>query len=443
MAFSRANLVLGHCNGYSNSEIVCDYVNGDIREIEACPAASKVTKLFPDSDDDVVVVSALRTPLCKGKRGLFKDSYPSEWLSKLFVSTISDTAIDPLLIDDICIGNVLNSRASHDVKVAQVFSRIPNDVPAMTVNRQCASGLQACMNIAEGIKCGRIDIGLGGGFESMSRDQDAMGRLTFAPSHLLQDHPDVQHMFTPMGITSENVAERYNVSREKQDWLAYQSHLKAANAQKNGWYDDELISIRTQWKNKDGKEEIIVVKKDEGIRAGTTLEGLAKLKPAFKPSGSTTAGNASQVSDGAGAVLLARRSAARRHNLPVLGVVRSYAVKGVPAEVMGIGPAFAIPAALSKIGLTTEDIDIFEINEAFASQAVYCIEKLNIPYEKVNPKGGAIALGHPLGATGARQIGTLLHEMKRRQKRGFGVVSMCMGTGMGAACVLEYPGAAK
>lgn len=179
---------------------------------------------------------------------------------------------------------------------------------------------------------------------------------------------------------------------------------------------------------------------DEGIRPGTTMEGLAKLKPAFKDGGSTTAGNSSQVSDGAAAVLLARRAKAEELGLPILGVLRAYAVVGVPPDIMGIGPAYAIPAALQQAGLTVKDVDIFEINEAFASQAVYCVEKLGIPPEKVNPLGGAVALGHPLGCTGARQVVTLLNELKRRGKRAYGVVSMCIGTGMGAAAVFEYPG---
>jgi acetyl-CoA acyltransferase 1 len=244
-----------------------------------------------------------------------------------------------------------------------------------------------------------------------------------------------------MGITSENVAREFNVTREKQDNFSQLSHAKAAAAQKNGLFNDEIVPVTTRLKDKDGNESTVVISKDDGIRAETTMEGLAKLKPAFQQGGTTTAGNSSQVSDGAAAVILARRSYAVKHRLPVLGVFRSFAVVGVPPEVMGIGPAYAIPEALRQAGLTLDDIDIFEINEAFASQAVYCVEKLGIPWEKVNPKGGAVALGHPLGCTGARQIATLLHELKRRQKRAYGVVSMCIGTGMGAAAVIEYPAA--
>uniref|UniRef100_A0A8C0MWW4 Acetyl-CoA acyltransferase 1 n=1 Tax=Canis lupus familiaris TaxID=9615 RepID=A0A8C0MWW4_CANLF len=258
----------------------------------------------------------------------------------------------------------------------------------------------------------------------------------------------------PMGITSENVAERFGISREKQDTFALASQQNAgsvlivlpcpitvwqARAQSKGCFQAEIVPVTTTVHDDKGAERIITVAQDEGIRPNTTMEGLAKLKPAFKQGGSTT-GNSSQVSDGAAALLLARRSKAEELGLPVLGVLRSYAVVGVPPDIMGIGPAYAIPVALQKAGLTVKDVDIFEINEAFASQAVYCVEKLGLPPEKVNPLGGAVALGHPLGCTGARQVITLLNELKRRGKRAYGVVSMCIGTGMGAAAVFEYPG---
>ncbi|NIG58494.1 3-ketoacyl-CoA thiolase, peroxisomal [Pontoporia blainvillei] len=244
----------------------------------------------------------------------------------------------------------------------------------------------------------------------------------------------------PMGITSENVAERFGISREKQDTFALASQQKAARAQSKGCFQAEIVPVTTTVRDDKGTERSVTVAQDEGIRPDTTLEGLAKLKPAFKKGGSTTAGNSSQVSDGAAAILLARRSKAEELGLPILGVLRSYAVVGVPPDIMGVGPAYAIPVALQKAGLTVEDVDIFEINEAFASQVVYCVEKLQLPPEKVNPLGGAVALGHPLGCTGARQVITLLNELKRRGRRAYGVVSMCIGTGMGAAAVFEYPG---
>ncbi|NXX58054.1 THIKA thiolase, partial [Scopus umbretta] len=281
-------------------------------------------------------------------------------------------------------------------------------------------------------------------------------------SSSMMENSKARDCLIPMGITSENVAEKFGVSREKQDAFALASQQKkrttasqeglsaaftlpskpqrAAKAQQMGLFKTEIVPVKTTVLDNQGNQKTITVHQDEGIRPSTTLEGLAKLKPAFKEDGSTTAGNASQVSDGAAAVLLAKRSKAAQLGLPVLGVLRSFAVVGVPPDVMGIGPAYAIPVAVEKAGLTLSDIDIYEINEAFASQAVYCVEKLGIPMEKVNPLGGAIALGHPLGCTGARQVVTLLNELKRRGKRAYGVVSMCIGTGMGAAAVFEYPG---
>jgi len=243
----------------------------------------------------------------------------------------------------------------------------------------------------------------------------------------------------PMGITSENVAKDYNISREEQDELAVRSHQRAAAAIKSGKFKDEIVAVTTKVKDeKEKTEKDVTVWRDEGVREDTSLEGLAKLPAAFAKGGTTTAGNSSQVSDGAAAVLLMRRRTAQRLGLAaqVLGVFRSFAVAGVPPRVMGIGPAFAIPMALKQAGLTVNDIDLYEINEAFASQAVYCVNKLGLSWDKVNVNGGAIALGHPLGCTGARQTATLLHEMKRRKAR-YGVVSMCIGSGMGAAAVYE------
>jgi len=394
-----------------------------------------------ESDDDVVVVSALRTPICKAKRGNFKDTLPDDLLSAVFTATISRLGLDPAIIQDICVGNVMQPGAGASIgRIAQFFSKIPETVSLYSTNRQCSSGLQACANIAASIKSGYIDVGLAAGVESLSLNTMGKPPPGMALNPRVMDEDKARDTLIPMGITSENVAERYGVSREKQDRMAIASHRKAAEAQEKGFFDAEIIPVHTTVKDKEGNETPVVVTKDEGVRGGTTMEILSRLKPAFMEGGSTTAGNSSQVSDGAAAVLLAKRSVAKKLGLPVLGVFRSFAVVGVPPDVMGIGPAYAIPEALKKAGLNTEDIDIYEINEAFASQAVYCVEKLGIPMEKVNPKGGAIALGHPLGCTGNRQVGTLLHELARRGKPGYGVVSMCIGTGMGAAAVFEYTG---
>uniref|UniRef100_A0A8C9MVS6 Acetyl-CoA acyltransferase 1 n=1 Tax=Serinus canaria TaxID=9135 RepID=A0A8C9MVS6_SERCA len=387
---------------------------------------------------DVVVVHGRRTAIARARRGGFKDTTPDELLAAVMTAVLQDVNLRPEVLGDICVGNVLQPGAGALIaRVAQFLSGIPETVPCSSVNRQCSSGLQAIINIAGGIRNGSYDIGLACGVETMSlRSANNPGDI----SSNMMDNPKARDCLIPMGITSENVAEKFGVSRKKQDAFALASQQKAAKAQQMGLFKTEIVPVKTTVADNEGNKKTITVHQDEGIRPSTTLEGLAKLKPAFKEDGSTTAGNASQVSDGAAAVLLAKRSKAAQLGLPVLGVLRSFAVVGVPPDVMGIGPAYAIPVAVEKAGLTLNDIDIYEINEAFASQAVYCVEKLGIPMEKVNPLGGAIALGHPLGCTGARQVVTLLNELKRRGKRAYGVVSMCIGTGMGAAAVFEYPG---
>lgn len=252
-----------------------------------------------------------------------------------------------------------------------------------------------------------------------------------------------QDCLLPMGVTSENVAERYGIERKEQDLVAVKSHAKAAAARAGGKFKDEIVPVATKLVDpKTGEEKPVVISEDDGIRPGTSLSSLSKLKAVFKKNGTTTAGNSSQVTDGAAAVLLMTRSEALKRKLPILGVFRSFAAVGVDPAVMGIGPAVAIPAAVKSAGLQIDDIDLFEINEAFASQFTYCAKKLELDEEKINVNGGAIALGHPLGATGARCVATLLHEMKRRGKDcRFGIVSMCIGSGMGAAAVFESGGA--
>ncbi|XP_038654489.1 3-ketoacyl-CoA thiolase, peroxisomal [Scyliorhinus canicula] len=393
----------------------------------------------PGGAPEVVVVHGVRTAIGKAKKGSFKDTGPGELLSAVMLAVLRDVGLQPHHLGDICVGNVLQPGAgAFMARVAQFSSGIPESVPVYSVNRQCSSGLQAFINIAGGIRNGSYDIGLACGVESMSRRSaggvDNLGDI----SSRMMDNEKARDCLIPMGITSENVAERFGISREKQDIFAMASQQKAAKAQRTGTFAAEITPVQTTIRDEAGNERTITVTQDDGIRASTTLAGLGKLRPAFKENGTTTAGNSSQVSDGAAAVLVARHSTAVELGLPILGVLRSYAVVGVPPDVMGIGPAYAIPAALEKAGLTVNDIDVFEINEAFASQALYCVEKLGLPMEKVNPNGGAIALGHPLGCTGTRQIVTLLNELKRRGKRGYGVVSMCIGTGMGAAAVFEY-----
>lgn len=384
------------------------------------------------SDNDVVIVSALRTPIGKAKRGVFKDTHPTDLLAAVLEATIKRTKIDPKLIQDICVGTVLApGGGATQARMAQFLAGIPETASLSTVNRQCSSGLQAFVNIATAIQSGVIDIGIGAGFESMSLFDMASSVGDVNPR--IFDVENARACLTSMGETSENVAEQFGVTRKEQDDMAFRSYERAVRAVKEGRFANEIVPITTVVKDANGGEKTITVSQDEGPRP-TSLETLNKLRPAFKQGGTTTAGNSSQVSDGAAAVLAMRRSVAKKLGLPILGRFVSYAVAGVPPSIMGIGPALAIPEALKKAGLSVGDIEVFEINEAFASQATYCQKKLGIPEDKLNPNGGAIALGHPLGCTGARQIATLLNELK---PNGYGVVSMCIGTGMGAAAVFQ------
>ncbi|XP_004635291.1 3-ketoacyl-CoA thiolase, peroxisomal [Octodon degus] len=421
----RMQVVLGHLSGSPES--------GPSLQAAQCLGG------FPQAAaEDVVVVHGRRTAIGRAGRGGFKDTTPDELLSAVLSAVLRDVNLNPKQLGDISVGNVLQpGTGAIMARIAQFLSGIPETVPLSTVNRQCSSGLQAVANIAGGIRNGSYDIGMACGVESMSLS--GRGRPGNYTVRMLENDK-ARDCLIPMGITSENVAERFGITREKQDAFALASQQKAARAQSRGCFRDEIVPVTTTIRDDKGNKKIITVSQDEGIRPSTTMAGLSKLKPSFKDGGSTTAGNSSQVSDGAAAVLLARRSKAEELGLPILGILRSYAVAGVPPDIMGIGPAYAIPIALEKAGLTVNDVDIFEINEAFASQAVYCVEKLGIPPEKLNPLGGAVALGHPLGCTGARQVITLLNELKRRGKRAYGVVSMCMATGMGAAAVFEYPG---
>ncbi|XP_072972106.1 3-ketoacyl-CoA thiolase 2, peroxisomal-like [Typha angustifolia] len=388
--------------------------------------------------DDVVVVAAYRTPICKAKRGGFKDTYPEDLLATVLKALLDKTKLNPTEVGDIVVGSVLGPGAqrANECRMAAFYAGFPETVPIRTVNRQCSSGLQAVADVAAAITAGFYDIGIGAGLESMSASSVAWEGSVNPKVNSFQQ---AQDCLLPMGITSENVAHRYGVNRQEQDQAAVESHRRAAAATASGKFRDEIVPVATKIVDpKTGEEKQVTISVDDGIRPETSVSGLAKLKAVFKKDGSTTAGNSSQVSDGAGAVLLMRRDVANKKGLPILGVFRSFAAVGVDPSVMGIGPAVAIPAAVKSAGLQIEDIDLFELNEAFASQFVYCCKKLQLDREKVNVNGGAIALGHPLGATGARCVATLLNEMKRRGKDcRFGVVTMCIGSGMGAAAVFE------
>lgn len=383
---------------------------------------------------DVVVCAAVRSAVGRSGRGSLKDTRPDELLGQVMAGALAKLpGFDAAKVDDVVIGTAM-PEAEQGMNVARIASFVaglPDSVPAVTINRFCSSGLQALAQGAAAIAAGWQDVVMAGGVESMS--QVAMGGQKPSPHPgLMETRPAA---YTPMGITAEIVAERFNVSRADQDEFALSSHQKAVAAIAAGRFVDEIIPIKTRL-NADGVWKDITYSVDEGARADTTLAALNKLRPAFKQTGTATAGNSSQTSDGAAVVVIAARETAEALGLPILGVLRSYQVAGVPPEIMGIGPVAAIPKALEKAGITVADVDLFEINEAFAAQAVYCVRELGIDPAKVNVNGGAIALGHPLGCTGAKLTATLLHEMQRRQAR-YGVVSMCIGGGMGAAAVFE------
>jgi len=393
------------------------------------------TKVLAKHDDDVVILAAVRTALTKGKKGGFKDTRPEELLSGVLRAAYTRARVNPALIEDIAVGNVLPpGGGANTARMAALHSGIPNTASVNTVNRQCSSGLAAVNQIANEILAGQIDIGIGAGVESMTFGWGGISLPDgWSPSILA--NRESEDCLIPMGITSENVAGDFGISRETQDKFAAESFQRAAAAQKAGKFKDEIVPLKvTVIDPKSEKATEVVVDADDGIRDGVTAESLSKLKPSFKNDGSTHAGNASQISDGAAAVILARRSVAKRLGLPIVGKYVAAAVVGVPPRIMGVGPAYAIPKVLEKTGLSRDDVDFYEINEAFASQAIYSVNKIGIPYGKVNVNGGAIAFGHPLGCTGARQIATGLNIAKQRSERIF-VTSMCVGSGMGMAAV--------
>lgn len=394
------------------------------------------------SPNDTVILSSLRTPICRSYRGALKDAYPEELLSVVLRATLdANPSLDPARIDDVAVGVVLSELGgSKAARMAMNHAGYPSTTSLYTVNRACSSSLQAVAGAAAQIRTGAVDVAVGAGMESMTRNYGSRAiPVDLWPE--LRDSPvkDVRDCIMPMGLTSENVAERYGVSGADQDALAVESHLRAARARASGAFGDEIVPVSTRFQevdkqgNKVGEEKRITVTEDDGIRANASVEGLAKLKPAFKPDGASTAGNSSQVSDGAAATLLMRRSTATELGLSggIMGKFVGAATVGCAPDEMGIGPALAIPKVLGQLGLEAGDVGRWEINEAFASQALYCIRKLGLEgqMDKVNPDGGAIALGHPLGATGARMVSTLMHGLKR-QGGEVGVVSMCIGTGM-------------
>ena len=388
---------------------------------------------------EAVVVAAVRTAVGKAPRGILKDTRPDD-IAAMVIQEALDRVPGLKMedVDDVVLGCAFpeSDQGLNLGRVVAMRARFPYTVPGQTVNRFCSSGLQAIATAAYEIMVGSTEVMIAGGVEFMSQ-VPIMG-LTPSPNPYLVEHSPQD--YTSMGLTAENVAEKFGIPREDQDRFALSSHQKAAKAIKEGKFKEEILPIPA--KVKETKEDGTVVVKevmfdvDEGVRFDASLEGLAALKPVFKAKGTVTAGNASQTSDGAASVILTSKERAGALKLKPMAVFRSFAVAGVPPEIMGVGPAYAVPKALKKAGLTIDQIGLIELNEAFASQSLYVIRELGLNPGIVNVNGGAIAMGHPLGCTGAKLTTTLLYEMKRRKVR-YGLVTMCIGGGMGAAGVFE------
>jgi acetyl-CoA acyltransferase len=393
---------------------------------------------------DAYIVAATRTPVGKAPRGVFRNTRPDDMLAHVLRSVIAQApGIDVNRIDDAIIGCAM-PEAEQGMNVARIgllLAGLPNTIAAQTINRFCSSGLQAVALAADQIRLGNADLMLAGGTESMSMVPMMGNKVALSPNVFKDDHVAIAY---GMGITAEKVAEEWKVSREDQDTFALASHQKAIAAIKSGEFRDEIsplevISHLPDLAGNTIRLKQLLVDTDEGPRADSSIEGLARLRPVFRNGqfgGTVTAGNSSQMSDGAGAVLLASEQAIKDYGLTPLARFVSFSVAGVRPEVMGIGPIAAIPKALKQAGLTKDQLDWIELNEAFAAQALAVIRDSQLDPAKVNPLGGAIALGHPLGATGAVRTATIVHGMRRRQQK-YGMVTMCIGTGMGAAGVFE------
>jgi acetyl-CoA acyltransferase len=383
------------------------------------------------------LIAAVRTPGGKAKKGKLRDVRPDDLAAVALRAAVERAGLDPARIDDVILGCAFpeGEQGMNVARVASMRAGLPVQVPAQTVNRFCASGLQAIATAAERIAAGAADLILAGGVESMSLVPMGGNKYSANPS-LVSSWPEA---YAGMGITAELVARKYVVSRADQDAFAAESHRRAARAQAEGWFAAELAPVEIEatavvgGKLSRAKERL---EADEGVRGDTTAEGLSKLKPAFQVDGTVTAGNASQMTDGAAALLVVSEKYLRDSGAKPLARFVSFAVRGVPPELMGIGPIEAIPAALRRAGLKQEDLAAIELNEAFAAQSLACVRELGLDPARVNPSGGAIALGHPLGCTGAKLTATLLHGLRRTGGR-YGAVSMCIGGGMGAAAIFE------
>ena len=391
---------------------------------------------------EAYIVAAVRTPVGKAPRGMFKNIRPDDMLAHVLRGVISHVpGLDPHDIGDVVVGCAMpeGEQGMNVARIGVLLAGLPDSVPAVTINRFCSSGVQAISMAADRIRTGDDDVVIAAGTESMSM-VPMMGNKIALNQNVFHNNEHVAIAYG-MGITAENVAKQWKVTREEQDAFAVASHQKAARAIAAGGFKDEILAYEIDTASPDLLSGTIKHKKkmadtDEGPRADSSMESLAKLRTVFAARGSVTAGNSSQMSDGAGAVLLMSEKALKKYNVQPLARFVSFAVAGVPPEIMGIGPIKAIPKVLQQAGIKADDLDWIELNEAFAAQALAVIKELGLNPDKINPQGGAIALGHPLGATGAIRAATLLHGM-HRSKQKWGMVTMCIGTGMGAAGLFE------
>ncbi|KAH6988265.1 putative peroxisomal 3-ketoacyl-CoA thiolase [Ilyonectria sp. MPI-CAGE-AT-0026] len=412
---------------------MAERVSSILRHLSTGSSSAKES-LLEAHPDDVVITCALRTPLTKAGRGGLKDTPAEELLFHVLKGIRRKSNISPQNVEEICVGNVFKDEAAGGMRMAMIAAGFPPTTTSYHVNRMCSSGLLAIQNIATAIAAGAIEIGIAAGTESMSFNPDKAKK---PPAAQIAANELVQEAIQPVLWTSEQVAGELKFSRRELDEIAAESYQKAEVAQKAGWFDEEILPINVWWSDPKTKEvKNITVTKDDGIRYGTTADTLSKIRvaaPQWQP-GVTTAGNASQITDGAAGVLLMKRKMAIQLGQPILGKYVISTSAGLQPKFMGLGPVYSIPKLLGKVGLSLNDVDIFEVNEAFATAALGAIRLLGLDKSKVNPRGGAIAFGHPAGCTGVRQVVTALSELRRTKGR-IAVTSMCVGTGMSMAAL--------
>jgi len=381
----------------------------------------------------VVIVSTARTPFTRANKGELKDTRPDTMAAHVIKAALARVpALEAKDVADVVLGCAMPEaeQGMNVARIASLLAGLPDTVPAMTINRFCASGVQSIAQVAQAIIAGQYEIGIAGGTETMSMVPMGGNKVSANPE-VMEKAPEI---YTTMGATAEKVAARFGIARADQDAFAVESQRRAANAREKGLFKEEIAPIAVRVYDEAGKGKDLTLADDTILRPDTTFEGMQKLKPAFDAKGTVTAGNASPLTDGAGAVVLMTESKAKALGLKPLGYFVDFAVAGVPPDIMGIGPVPAVRKLLERTKLTVKDIDVFELNEAFAAQSLYCIRELGLSTDRVNPNGGAIALGHPLGASGTRMTGTILRELARRGGK-YGIVTMCIGGGMGAAAL--------